>query len=84
MIKQSTVVLFIMRVVIPFLFLFFTMWMAANSVYICRSPGAYAYHTNYCQGLRNCNHRVDTVSVDAAYKLGFKKYCGYCSKMNRK
>ena len=49
-----------------------------QKVYICRSNASYAYHNKVCQGLRNCKHRVDTVTVSVAIKEGYKKPCGYC------
>lgn len=50
----------------------------ADSVYICRSSGAYAYHSHYCQGLKRCTHRIDKVTPKEAIRLGFEKPCGFC------
>jgi hypothetical protein len=47
-------------------------------VYICQSAASYAYHRGFCQGLRNCTHRIDTVTISEAFALGYKKACGYC------
>jgi len=49
-----------------------------QKVYICRSNASYAYHSKVCQGLRNCKHKVDTVTISVAIKEGYKKPCGYC------
>lgn len=51
-----------------------------QKVYVCRSSASYAYHNKACQGLRNCKHKVDTVTVIVALKEGYKKPCGYCYK----
>lgn len=50
----------------------------SSKVYICRSKASYAYHNSHCQGLRNCTHRIDTVSVKKAMEIGYRKACGYC------
>lgn len=54
-------------------------WVSvADSVYICRSSGAYAYHSHYCQGLKRCTHRIDKVTQKEAIRIGFEKPCGFC------
>jgi len=47
-------------------------------VYVCRSGTSYAYHNRYCQGLRRCSHRIDTLTIQEAIKTGHKTPCGYC------
>jgi hypothetical protein len=51
-----------------------------SKVYVCRSPTAHVYHSGYCQGLNNCTHKVDQVTVDEAVKLGYNRPCGHCYK----
>lgn len=47
-------------------------------VYVCHSGTSYAYHNRYCQGLKRCTHKIDTVTVKEAVKSGHKTPCGYC------
>jgi len=56
----------------------FTFYVQNEKVYICKSGTSYAYHNSYCQGLRQCTHRIDTVTIQQAIKSGHKKPCGYC------
>ncbi len=50
-----------------------------DSVYICNSTTAYAYHsTSDCKGLNNCTHGVIKVSLsDATNKYG-RRPCKIC------
>jgi hypothetical protein len=50
-----------------------------ESVLICKSGTAYAYHSYNCQGLRGCTHAIERISQIDAVRLG-KKACGYCYK----
>lgn len=49
-----------------------------DSVLICKSSNAYAYHKKYCQGLNRCTHTVEKVTLTRAKDLGYEKACGYC------
>jgi hypothetical protein len=49
-----------------------------SKVYVCLSGTSYAYHNKYCQGLRKCTHKIDTVTIKQATKSGHGKACGYC------
>ena len=52
---------------------------ASPTVLICLSPTSYAYHIDYCQGLRKCSHEVIRVAqAEAVSKYGKYKACGYC------
>jgi len=43
-----------------------------NQTYICKSPIAKKYHySETCDGLNNCRHEMERVSVDEAQKLGY-------------
>lgn len=51
---------------------------SSNSVYICNSPDAYAYHHhNDCEGLRNCSHDIESVSKEEAISSYNRSSCGY-------
>ena len=52
-----------------------------DSVYLCFSGSAYAYHrTLHCTGLNRCTHEIGKVSsADAVKKYG-RKPCGYCCR----
>jgi len=46
-----------------------TAMCTTSNVYICDSPNAIRYHLrSNCKGLRNCTHRILTVSLDEAKK----------------
>jgi hypothetical protein len=49
-----------------------------DSVLICDSENAYAYHAKWCTGLKRCTHQVKKVTLSEAKRLGFEKACGYC------
>ena len=50
-------------------------------VYICDSPGAYAYHSKQkCEGLQRCRHEILHVPLSQALAKGKQKICGYCKK----
>lgn len=55
-----------------------TSFRYAEKVYVCRSSTSFAYHKKWCQGLSNCSHRIDTITVKEAVEAGYKKPCGYC------
>lgn len=42
-----------------------------QSVLICVSKSAYAYHRYYCRGLNRCTHTVNKVKVSEAKALGY-------------
>jgi hypothetical protein len=48
-----------------------------DSVFICKSKSAYAYHAYECRGLARCTHQILKVSKAEAIKMGYKP-CGYC------
>ncbi|WP_419555721.1 DUF5763 domain-containing protein [Pollutibacter soli] len=48
-----------------------------NKVLICKSTGAYAYHSHNCQGLRQCRATIEKVTIEEAKRLR-RKACGYC------
>jgi uncharacterized protein YgiM (DUF1202 family) len=48
-----------------------------QSVLICVSKNAYAYHKYYCRGLNRCTHTVKSVKVSEAKALGYRP-CGNC------
>jgi len=51
---------------------------ASNSeVLICLSPNAYAYHSHYCRGLKNCKSKVIRTTQHDAQKRGYKA-CKIC------
>ena len=56
----------------------FIFYLQTEKVYICKSGTSYAYHNSYCQGLRQCTHKIDTVTITQAIESGHKKPCGYC------
>lgn len=49
----------------------------SNTVLICDSPDAYAYHNHQCHGLSSCNSQIINISVEEAIKMERRK-CGYC------
>ena len=51
--------------------------VAVDSVYICQSKSAYAYHSHICRGLARCTHRVIKITKEQAIKLGYKP-CKIC------
>ena len=52
--------------------------LARDRVYICVSPGAYAYHRNRdCRGLRACTHVIRAVTSAYAEELG-RRRCHNC------
>jgi hypothetical protein len=46
-------------------------------VFICISPGAYAYHSHHCRGLNQCSHRVDKVKKSKAIAIN-RRPCKIC------
>lgn len=50
-----------------------------ETVLICDSVNATAYHTHQCNGLSKCTHEVKTITLSEAKKLGYKP-CGFCYK----
>lgn len=50
-----------------------------DSVLICQSKSAYAYHSHVCRGLGRCTHKVVKMSKEDAIKAGYKP-CGFCYK----
>ena len=50
---------------------------AIDSVYICQSRSAYAYHKYECRGLARCTHGIIKVSKAQAIKMGYKP-CKIC------
>lgn len=51
---------------------------AADYVIICTGPMATTYHrSDDCEGLQNCNARIDVVTREEAEKQG-RRACRYC------
>ncbi len=48
-----------------------------DSVYICQSRSAYAYHSYECRGLSRCTHGIVKITKAQAIKLGYKP-CKIC------
>jgi hypothetical protein len=48
-----------------------------DSVFVCNSRSAYAYHSAYCSGLKRCKASVSKIPKTDAEAQG-KKACGYC------
>ncbi|MCR8560405.1 hypothetical protein KXD93_22315 [Mucilaginibacter sp. BJC16-A38] len=48
-----------------------------DSVFICQSSAAYAYHTRICKGLAHCRHTIVKVSKSYAISAGYKP-CKLC------
>jgi hypothetical protein len=46
-------------------------------VLICKSAGAYAYHSYQCRGLKACLHIINAISLKQAVRLRCKP-CEYC------
>lgn len=69
--------LFILSVI----FILSSAFTQTQTVYICNSNKAYAYHIDRdCKGLKKCTHEVLTVSKsDAINKYG-RRACGYCAR----
>lgn len=44
---------------------------------ICKSGEAYAYHNRRCQGLKECTHLIEYVTLNEAVARK-RKPCGYC------
>jgi hypothetical protein len=49
----------------------------AEEVLICQSGTAYAYHARRCQGLQECTHVVEKVTLKEALQAR-RTPCGYC------
>ena len=49
----------------------------ADSVLICQSKSAYAYHAYECRGLARCTHGVIKVTKAQAIKMGYRA-CKIC------
>jgi hypothetical protein len=45
-----------------------------DSVYICQSKSAYAYHSYQCKGLARCTHTIVKMTRAQAVKFGYKAY----------
>jgi len=50
----------------------------SDSVYVCMSSSAYAYHSGYCSGLKRCTHEIKKLKKKDAEDRGFSKACAYC------
>lgn len=51
-----------------------------TGIYICDSPWAQCYHTDYdCEGLQQCGSVIREVTEAEAQKMG-RRPCGYCMK----
>lgn len=48
-----------------------------DSVYICQSKSAYAYHSYECRGPARCTHRIVKITKAQAITLGYKA-CKIC------
>lgn len=48
-----------------------------DSVYICQSRSAYAYHKYECRGLARCTHGIVKITKAEAVKRGYKP-CKIC------
>jgi len=48
-----------------------------DSVFICQSKSAYAYHSFECRGLAHCTHTIVKITKAQAIKLGYKA-CKIC------
>lgn len=48
-----------------------------DSVYICLSKSAYAYHSHMCRGLANCSHKIIKISKAEAIRMN-KRACKNC------
>ena len=48
-----------------------------DSVLVCRSGTAYAYHDHECRGLAHCTHKIIKVTLEEARRMGFKP-CKIC------
>lgn len=48
-----------------------------DSVYICQSRSAYAYHSYECRGLSRCTHGIVKITKAQAIKLGYRP-CKIC------
>lgn len=48
-----------------------------DSVYICQSRSAYAYHRYVCRGLAHCKHKFKKITKAEAIKLGYSA-CKIC------
>lgn len=51
--------------------------LRVDSVYICQSRSAYAYHSHICRGLARCTHGITKVTKAYAIKMGYKP-CKIC------
>jgi len=49
----------------------------SNTVTICLSEDAYAYHDHQCMGLDNCDGGIEEVSIEEAEDEG-RTPCGFC------
>lgn len=48
-----------------------------KEVYICNSPNGKRFHyTENCEGLQNCTHKIEKITLKEARKAG-KTRCGY-------
>jgi hypothetical protein len=52
--------------------------ITTDSVYVCLSTAAYAYHSDYnCRGLKQCEHLIQYVHIEKAQAMR-RRPCGYC------
>jgi hypothetical protein len=51
----------------------------ADSVLVCTGPAAYAYHSEPCEGLAQCDYEVIAVTADSAAAL-MRTPCLVCYK----
>lgn len=52
-----------------------------DTVLICKSAGAYAYHNHQCRGLKACMHIIETVTLKEALDL-HRTPCEICYLVN--
>lgn len=50
---------------------------ASDTVLICKSKSAYAYHSHQCQGLKRCKSGIGSLTKKEAVNAGYKP-CGFC------
>lgn len=48
-----------------------------ETVIICNSPNAYAYHKYFCRGLNRCKHSTSEVTKSEAIRRGYRA-CKNC------
>ena len=55
----------------------FTACARTDSVFICKSSGAVAFHSRFCYGLKGCTHPIVKVIAREAVRLGYRA-CKIC------